>query len=92
MKLALIGTGKLGCALLTGLFQRGVLAPQDVGLLSRDAHKTCQVAGRFGAPVIGRGAWPGPSTSCCVCSREPFRRWPAGRAGTVRGTSARWRA
>ncbi|ADY26246.1 pyrroline-5-carboxylate reductase [Deinococcus proteolyticus MRP] len=55
MKLAMIGTGKLGSALLAGMLSRGVLAPEDMGLLSRDPQKTGRAAERFGAPVIGRG-------------------------------------
>ncbi|MFC6591189.1 pyrroline-5-carboxylate reductase [Deinococcus lacus] len=52
MKLAIIGTGKLGSALLEGMTARGVLDPSDIGLLSRNVARTQDLASRYGARLL----------------------------------------
>ncbi|WP_261663944.1 pyrroline-5-carboxylate reductase [Deinococcus sp. Marseille-Q6407] len=54
MKLAIIGTGKLGSALLAGITARGVVDPADIAVLGRDPRKAAAVAERFGVQTAGR--------------------------------------
>ncbi|PYE54422.1 pyrroline-5-carboxylate reductase [Deinococcus yavapaiensis] len=52
MKLAIVGVGKLGLALLEGLTKRGVIDPRDIGLLDANVARAQQLADRFGARVL----------------------------------------
>ncbi|MDO4264006.1 MAG: NAD(P)-binding domain-containing protein, partial [Deinococcus sp.] len=52
MKLAMIGTGKLGSALLAGIMARGVLSSSDVGILERNAGKSAEMTERFGVQAL----------------------------------------
>jgi len=53
MRLAIVGVGKLGLALLEGVLSRGVMLPGDIGLLDRDAARVADLASRTGAHPIG---------------------------------------
>ncbi|UBV43551.1 pyrroline-5-carboxylate reductase [Deinococcus taeanensis] len=52
MKLAIVGVGKLGLALLEGVTSRGVLAPAEIGLLDANAARVQDLGQRTGARVI----------------------------------------
>ncbi|MFC5847681.1 pyrroline-5-carboxylate reductase [Deinococcus petrolearius] len=52
MKLAIVGVGKLGLALLEGVTARGVLQPADIGLLDANTARVQDLAARTGARVI----------------------------------------
>ncbi|MBS3967631.1 MAG: pyrroline-5-carboxylate reductase [Truepera sp.] len=51
MKLALVGAGKMGGAVLTGALRAGVLAPEEVGIYHPDETRRQTLAGAFG--VVG---------------------------------------
>ncbi|WP_104990485.1 pyrroline-5-carboxylate reductase [Deinococcus sp. NW-56] len=53
MKLAIVGVGKLGLALLEGVLSRGVMAAGDIGLLDANAGRASDLASRTGAALIG---------------------------------------
>lgn len=53
MRLAIVGVGKLGLALLEGVTARGTLAPGEIGLLDANAARASDLAARTGARVIG---------------------------------------
>lgn len=53
MRLAIVGVGKLGLALLEGVLSRGVIPAGDIGLLDRDAARVADLASRTGAHPIG---------------------------------------
>ncbi|ADV68272.1 pyrroline-5-carboxylate reductase [Deinococcus maricopensis] len=52
MKLAIVGVGKLGLALLEGLVRRGVLAPEEIGLLDANTVRAAEIAAQFGARTL----------------------------------------
>ncbi|ACO46319.1 pyrroline-5-carboxylate reductase [Deinococcus deserti] len=52
MKVAIVGVGKLGLALLEGVTSRGVLQPSEIGLLDTNVPRLEEIAGRTGAQVI----------------------------------------
>lgn len=52
MKLAIVGVGKLGLALLEGVAARGVLPTSEIGLLDPHTERVQQAAQRTGAQVI----------------------------------------
>lgn len=52
MKLAIVGVGKLGLALLEGVTAQGVLPPAEIGLLDANAARAQDIAARTGARVI----------------------------------------
>lgn len=52
MKLAIVGVGKLGLALLEGVTAQGVLPPAEIGLLDANIARAQDVAARTGARVI----------------------------------------
>lgn len=54
MKLAMIGTGKLGSALLTGITAQGVLKGAEIGILERSESKAAQMVERFGVRPLAR--------------------------------------
>jgi pyrroline-5-carboxylate reductase len=54
MKLAIVGVGKMGLALLEGLVRRGVLPPAEIGLLDANAPRVSQLSERYGVRVLGR--------------------------------------
>lgn len=58
MKLAIVGVGKMGLALLEGLTKRGVLPPEDIGLLDANAARAQQIAERFGARLLNPAQLP----------------------------------
>ncbi|GGK14829.1 pyrroline-5-carboxylate reductase [Deinococcus malanensis] len=58
MKLAIVGVGKLGLALLEGVVSRGVLLPFEIGLLDTNAPRLAEIAARTGAQVITPEALP----------------------------------
>lgn len=51
MKLALVGAGKMGGAVLTGALRAGVLAPEEVGIYHPDETRRHTLASAFG--VVG---------------------------------------
>lgn len=53
MRLAIVGVGKLGLALLTGVTSRGVMPPGEIGLLDANVPRAGDLADRTGARVIG---------------------------------------
>ncbi|BDP41271.1 pyrroline-5-carboxylate reductase [Deinococcus aetherius] len=52
MRLAIVGVGKLGLALLEGVTSRGVLRPADIGLLDANASRAADLASRTGARLV----------------------------------------
>lgn len=52
MKLAIVGVGKMGSALLEGILRGGVLAPQDVGILDHDQTKVQTLVERLGVIAL----------------------------------------
>ncbi|ULH16407.1 pyrroline-5-carboxylate reductase [Deinococcus sp. KNUC1210] len=52
MKLAIVGVGKLGLSLLEGILRRGVLQPQEIGLLDANTERTEALSERFGVQVL----------------------------------------
>ncbi|WP_221088663.1 pyrroline-5-carboxylate reductase [Deinococcus aquaedulcis] len=54
MKLAIVGVGKLGLALLEGVTARGVLPAADIGLLDANVPRAQEIAARTGARVIAQ--------------------------------------
>lgn len=54
MKLAIVGVGKLGLALLEGVTSRGVIPAGEIGLLDAHAERVNAVAQRIGARVVER--------------------------------------
>lgn len=58
MDLAIVGVGKLGLALLEGVTSRGVIAPQNIGLLDANTERVRGIASRIGARVIRQSDLP----------------------------------
>lgn len=54
MKLAIVGVGKLGLALLEGVTTRGVIPAAEIGLLDTNAVRVEDIATRTGARPIAR--------------------------------------
>lgn len=53
MKLAIVGVGKLGTAILSGVMQRGLLAPGEVGLLDVDSTRVETLCAQHGTrPLV----------------------------------------
>ncbi|WP_034383391.1 pyrroline-5-carboxylate reductase [Deinococcus sp. YIM 77859] len=52
MRLAIVGVGKLGLALLTGVTSRGVMPAGEIGLLDANAPRAAELAARTGARVL----------------------------------------
>ena len=48
MKLAIVGAGKMGGAILTGALSAGVVAPEDVGIYHPDPQRREELAAHFG--------------------------------------------
>ncbi len=46
--MAIVGVGKMGSALLSGVLQRGLLPAQEIGILDRDAARSASLSERFG--------------------------------------------
>lgn len=55
MQLAIVGVGKLGLSLLTGVIARGVMTPQDIGILDTNAARTSDIAAQTGVRVLTPG-------------------------------------
>ncbi|MBZ9752369.1 pyrroline-5-carboxylate reductase [Deinococcus sp. HMF7620] len=55
MKLAIVGVGKLGLALLEGVTARGVIPANEIGLLDTNAPRAQEIAARSGARVLVPG-------------------------------------
>ena len=55
MKLAIVGVGKLGLALLEGVTGRGLIAPQDIGIMDTNAARVEMIAERLGTPILPVG-------------------------------------
>ncbi|SMB92852.1 pyrroline-5-carboxylate reductase [Deinococcus hopiensis] len=53
MKLAIVGVGKLGLALLEGVTARGVIPASEIGLFDANRERAAELAARTGARVIG---------------------------------------
>lgn len=53
MQLAIVGVGKLGLSLLTGVTSGGVIPAHEIGILDTNAVRAEELAGRFGVRVIG---------------------------------------
>lgn len=52
MKLAIVGAGRMGGAILTGALTSGFLAPSDVGIYHPDEVRRDALAGRFGVTPL----------------------------------------
>ena len=52
MQLAIVGVGKLGLSLLTGVIARGVIAPQDIGIIEANAARAQDIAAQTGVQVV----------------------------------------
>ncbi|WP_425147869.1 pyrroline-5-carboxylate reductase [Deinococcus sp.] len=55
MKLAIVGVGKLGSSLLAGILRRGVLSPQDIGLLDANTERVEALSEQYGVQVLEAG-------------------------------------
>ncbi len=52
MRLAVVGAGKMGGAILTGALKAGVLEPTEVGLYHPDETRLAQLAARYGVAPL----------------------------------------
>lgn len=52
MKLAIVGAGKMGGAVLTGALRAGVLQSHEVGVYHSDEGRRAQLAGRYGVAEL----------------------------------------
>lgn len=52
MKLAIVGAGKMGGAVLTGALRAGVLRAEDVGIYHPDAGRRAEAAARYGVSEL----------------------------------------
>lgn len=52
MRLAIVGVGKLGLALLTGVTSRGVIPAGEIGLLDANTPRAAELAARTGARAL----------------------------------------
>lgn len=52
MKLAIVGAGKMGGAVLTGALKAGVLEAADVGIYHPDEARRAELAGRYGVTAL----------------------------------------
>lgn len=52
MKLAIVGVGKLGLALLEGVVRQGVLKPDEIGIMGRREEAVAGIAARLGVQVL----------------------------------------
>lgn len=52
MKLAMVGVGSMGEALLAGWLASGVVTPDEVGVVQRTAERAAQLGERYGVPAI----------------------------------------
>ena len=59
MKLAIVGVGKLGLALLEGVTARGVIPASEIGLLDAHTARVEEIAARTGARVVSRAQLAG---------------------------------
>ena len=48
MKLAIVGVGKLGLSLLEGILKRGVLPPEEIGLMDANLSRAAQLCEKHG--------------------------------------------
>lgn len=74
MKLAIVGVGKLGLAILEGVTRRGLIEPADIGLMDTNRERIAGIAGRLGTPVLDMGDLGGAPT--VLISLQP-RVFPA---------------
>ncbi len=66
MKLAIVGVGKMGLALLEGLLRRGVLPPSDIGILDASIDRAAMVSERLGVARLN-AAELGHASRIAVC-------------------------
>ena len=52
MKLAIIGTGKMGGAIMTGALKAGALKPEDIGIFDANTQLTAQLEEELGVKVL----------------------------------------
>lgn len=52
MKLAIVGVGKLGLALLEGVIRQGVLRPEEIGIMGRDQARIARLASEMGVRAL----------------------------------------
>ena len=52
MQLAIVGVGKLGLSLLTGVVNKGVIAPNDIGILEANTERAQDIASRLGVRIL----------------------------------------
>ncbi|WP_293911523.1 pyrroline-5-carboxylate reductase [Deinococcus sp.] len=62
MKLAVVGVGKLGLAILEGVTRRGLLSPSEIGLMDTNTERVARIAERLGTPVLDLGELGGAPT------------------------------
>ncbi len=55
MKLAIVGVGKLGLAILEGVTRRGLIAAEDIGIMDTNAARLEGIAERLGTPMLPLG-------------------------------------
>jgi pyrroline-5-carboxylate reductase len=53
MKLAIVGAGKMGGAVLTGALKAGILQEAEVGIYHPDETRRCALAARYGVEALG---------------------------------------
>ncbi|WP_278914598.1 pyrroline-5-carboxylate reductase [Deinococcus wulumuqiensis] len=54
MQLAIVGVGKLGLSLLTGVVNKGVIAPHDIGILEANTERAQDIASRLGVRMLAK--------------------------------------
>ncbi|GAA3996903.1 pyrroline-5-carboxylate reductase [Deinococcus rubellus] len=55
MKLAIVGVGKLGLAILEGITRLGLLHPDEIGIMDTNTARLDMIAERLGTPVLPVG-------------------------------------
>ena len=86
--LAIIGGGKIGEALLSGLVRRG--GPDGILVCERSPERAAQLAERYGVPAVDLAERRGPRAGAAARGQAAGHRRaarPAGRRGRRRGTS-----
>ena len=85
MQLAIVGVGKLGLSLLTGVIARGVMPPQDIGILEANTERAQDIAPRLGVRMLAKEDLGQAGRSLiCVQPRMMSRNAPLPRQETWR--------
>jgi pyrroline-5-carboxylate reductase len=89
MKLAIVGVGKLGLAILEGVTRRGLLSPSEIGLMDTHTERVEKIADRLGTPVLPMGELGSAPTVLISLQPRVFpeaSEWLSQAASTGAGT------